>query len=218
MKKHLVTGLMILLPLVITIWIVVFLVRLFTDPLMGLMEDLAQGNAVLATFYAEHRTLFRTIAHIVILIALFFFTIFLGLLGRWFFLNTLINMSEGLLNRIPFVGKVYKVAKEVIKTLFATKTESFRQVVLVPFPHEGAWAVGLVAQEAPKVCREAVNKDLISIFVATAPNPTTGFLVMYPRDRLIYINMRVEEAIKFIVSVGLIHPEAPLQGQTQPAT
>jgi uncharacterized membrane protein len=211
MKKHLVTGLMILLPLVITVWFVIFLIRLFTDPLMGAVEYLVEGSPTLNQFYLLHTTLFRTLAHLVILVALFFFTVMLGLIGRWFLLHYILKGGENILNRIPFIGKVYKVAKEVIKTLFSSKTESFRQVVLVPFPHEGTWAIGLVAQEAPKICCEAVNQDLVSIFIATAPNPTTGFLVMYPRHRLIPLDMKVEEAIKFIVSVGLISPETPLQ-------
>lgn len=213
MRKHLVTGLMILLPLVITIWFVVFLINLLTTPFLGMVEYSIQSSPELAAFYKDHTTLVRTVSHLLILVALFFFTVFLGLLGRWFLLHYLIRVGETVLQRIPFVSKIYKVAKEVIKTFFSSQTESFRQVVLVPFPHEGTWVVGLLSQEAPKLCRDAVGQDLVSIFIATAPNPTTGFLVMYPRHRLIYLDMKVEEAIKFIVSVGLITPENPLRTQ-----
>jgi uncharacterized membrane protein len=208
MKKYLLTGLMILLPLVITIWFVVFLVNLFTDPLMGLVEYYAQKYPPLESFYLSHTTLFRGLAHIAILIVLFFLVVLLGFLGRWFLMHYIIRGTENLMGRIPFINKVYKVAKEVIKTFFSSKTESFRQVVLVPFPHEGTWVMGLVSQDAPQQCRDAIGEDLVSIFIATCPNPTTGFLVMYPRSKLIHLDMKVEEAIKFIVSVGLISPES----------
>ncbi|MCH9630800.1 MAG: hypothetical protein S4CHLAM37_08060 [Chlamydiia bacterium] len=114
-----------------------------------------------------------------------------------------------MLHRIPIVNKVYKTTQEIIKTIFVTDKSSFKQVVMVPFPNTDSYVIGLISRDAPNVCSTSTSKDLVSILIPTTPNPTTGFLLMYDRSSLIFLDMKPEEAIKYIVSCGVITPEHP---------
>lgn len=102
--------------------------------------------------------------------------------------------------------------QEIIKTLFVTDKNSFKQVVMIPFPNDDSYVMGLVSRDSPNACREAADKDLISVLVPTAPNATTGYLLMYDKEKVIYLDMKPEDAIKFIVSCGVITPENPEVG------
>jgi uncharacterized membrane protein len=102
--------------------------------------------------------------------------------------------------------------QEIIKTLLVTDKDSLKQVVIVPFPNEDSYVMGLVSRESPNICKEATQKNLISVLVPTAPNATTGYLLMYEKDKVIYLDMKPEDAIKFIVSCGVITPENPEAG------
>ena len=128
---------------------------------------------------------------------------------RWFMIRSLFNLSDKILHRIPVVNTVYKTTQEIIKTIFVSDKNSFKQAVLVPFPREGTYVVGLIAREAPKVCSDVIGEELVSVLVPTTPNPTTGFLMMYPKKNLIFIDLAPEDAIKFIVSCGVVIPEKP---------
>lgn len=148
----------------------------------------------------------QTMSQILILIGLFLFTIFLGLIARRFFFNSLIHLGDRILYRIPLVNKVYKTSKEIVSSLFATKGDSFKQVVLLPFPYRGSYSIGLISSPAPQPCSETANNTLISVFIPTTPNPMTGFLVMVPKEELIYLEMKTEEAFKYVVSCAVITP------------
>jgi uncharacterized membrane protein len=131
------------------------------------------------------------------------------MIARWFFFKTLINISDRVLHRIPLVNKVYKTTQEIIKTIFASDKNSFKQVVMAPFPKEGSYVLGLISRESPKVCSLAANAELISVLIPTTPNPTTGFLVMCKKEELIFLDIPPEDAIKYIVSCGVITPDVP---------
>lgn len=200
MKKYFLTGLVTLLPLAVTFWIVHFLVNFLTKPFIGLMIMLTDRLPIASP------QLIRTLSQIFILIGLFFFILFLGLFARKFFFNQLIRLSDRILGKIPLVNKVYKTSKEIVNSIFGAKEKSFTQVVLLPFPYRGAFCVGLIAKDAPRTCSEAEQKDLVSIFIPTTPNPSTGYLVMCHKSELIYLEMKTEEAIKYVVSCGVIQP------------
>lgn len=209
MKKYFITGLVILLPLAVTIAVVVFLVNFFTKPFVGFVSEHIknfQGFTNGFLFLTQDQ-LIRYGSRILILIVLFFLTIGLGFVARWVLLNSLIHFTDRVLNRIPLVSTVYKTSQDIIKTLFVTDKKSFKQVVMVPFPRPGVFMVGLVARESPPMCSDAAQKSLISVLVPTTPNPTTGFLMMFEEKEIIYLDMKPEDAIKYIVSCGVIIPE-----------
>lgn len=210
MKKHFITGLVILLPLAVTIAVVIFLVNFLTEPFIGVVSAiLSKLNIINRGFlFLSPEQLLRYGSKVIILILLFLITVGLGMITRWFLINTLFRLGDRILHRIPIVNTVYKTTQDIIKTLFVSDKNSFKQVVMVPFPRADVFVIGLISRDSPAVCSSAVGEDLVSVLVPTTPNPTTGFLLMFRRSELIPIDMKPEEAIKYVVSCGVIIPEA----------
>lgn len=202
MKKYFLTGLVTLLPLAVTIWVVRFLVRLLTNPFVGLVTLLTDKLPIASP------QLIRTISQFLVLVGLVVLTFFLGLVARKLFFNQLIRFGDRIIAKIPIVNKVYKTSKEIVTSLFGSKEKSFTQVVLLPFPYVGAYCIGLIAKSAPQTCSDAEKAELVSVFIPTTPNPSTGYLVMCKRSELVNLNMKTDEAIKYVVSCGVIQPEA----------
>jgi uncharacterized membrane protein len=211
MKKHFITGLVILLPLVVTIMVLVFLINFLTQPFVGIVSSLLTEFHLInhGFLFLSPEQLIHYGSQLIILLLLFFFTVVLGVIARWFLINTLFRLGDKILHRVPIVNTVYKTTQDIIKTLFVSDKNSFKQVVMVPFPRPETYVLGLVARESPSICSQTVNADLISVFVPTTPNPTTGFLLMFKKEELIHVDMKPEDAIKYIVSCGVIIPEAP---------
>ncbi len=212
MRKYFITGLVILLPLAVTIAIVVFIVNFLTLPFIGLVSNFIQKFEIInkgILFLSPHQVI-RYGSQLLILICLFLFTVGLGMIARWFFFKTLINFSDKILRSIPIVNKVYNTTQEIIKTIFVSDKNSFQQVVMVPFPRVGTYVIGIVSREAPSMCNEAAGNEMISVLVPTTPNPTTGFLMMFKKSDVHYVDMKPEEAIKYIVSCGVITPDHPV--------
>jgi uncharacterized membrane protein len=202
MKKYFLTGLVTLLPLAVTFWIVHFLVNFLTKPFIGLVTLLTDRLPIASP------QLIRTITQLLILVGLFFFIFFLGFVARKFFFNHLIRFGDKIMGKIPLVNKVYKTSKDIVNSIFGAKERSFTQVVLLPFPYKGSYCIGLIAKDAPRTCSEAEHQDLVSVFIPTTPNPSTGFLVMCQKSELILLDMKTEEAIKYVVSCAVIQPES----------
>ncbi len=203
MKKYFLTGLVTLLPLAVTIWVVHFFVNFLTKPFIGLVSHLTDRLPIASP------QLIRTVSQIIVLIALFIFIFILGFVARKFFFSQIIRLGDRILIKIPLVNKVYKTSKDIVNALFGSKEKSFKQVVLLPFPYSGAYCIGLVAKTAPQTCSESANEELISIFIPTTPNPSTGFLLLAKKSDLIFLKMRTEEAIKYVVSCAVIQPKRP---------
>lgn len=200
MKKYFLTGLVTLLPLAITVWVVHFVVNFLTTPFLGLLTAGARHLP------PEARHIVHSLSQVIILLAIFFFTLILGFLARKFFFTSLIRLGDRLLARIPLFNKLYHTTKEITKALFGSSEKSFQQVVLLTFPNPNCYCLGLVAKQAPATCSQAEKTDLVSIFVPTTPNPTTGFLVMRNPKELIHLDMKADEAIKYVVSCAVIQP------------
>ena len=111
-------------------------------------------------------------------------------------------MWDYLIHRIPVISSIYKVSQDVVTTIFGSKTNSFKQVVMVPFPSKETYSMGLVTREDMEGIRPDGNA--VAVFVPTTPNPTSGFLMLYKPEDLIYLDMRVEDAFKYIISCGVI--------------
>jgi len=209
MKKYFITGLVILLPLAVTIALVIFIVNFLTQPFIGFVTEFLEGTNIVKRgfLFLTPEQLIRTTSQLLILISLFLFTILLGMFARWVFFKTIIHYSDEILHRIPLVNKVYKTSQEIIKTLFVTDKSSFKQVVMVPYPKQGTYVLGLISRQSPEICSEGVGSKLYSVLIPTTPNPTTGFLIMYKEEEIIFLDMKPEDAIKYIVSCGVITPE-----------
>lgn len=208
MKKYFVTGLVILLPIAVTVFVLAFIINFLTQPFIGLVSRFfAHFDIINRGFlFLTPEQLVRYGSQLIILVILFLVTVLLGMFARWFFFHTLLRLSDSVLHRIPIVNKVYKTSQEIIKTIFTSDKNSFKQVVMVAFPYPGIYMIGLIAREAPEACSRHLGQEMISVLIPTTPNPTTGFLVMFKKEELTYLDMRPEEAIKYIVSCGVIIP------------
>lgn len=214
MKKYFLTGLVILLPVAVTIAVILFLVNFFTEPFIGVVSDFIHKWNLFPNGFLlmKQETIILYGSKVIILILLFTSTVLLGIFTRWFFINSLFKLCDKVLHRIPLINTVYKTSQDIIKTLFVSDKNSFKQVVMVPFPRPGVYAVGLIARDSPAICSATVQSSLVSVLIPTTPNPTTGFLLMFKKEELIPIDMRPEEAIKYIVSCGVILPGEKIPG------
>lgn len=127
-----------------------------------------------------------------------------GYLGR-----VLVRLSEGLVARTPVIRSIYGAVKQLVETVFGHKANAFRQVVLLEWPREGCWTIGFVANEPPGEVRARLDADLCSVMVPTTPNPTGGYLVFVPREKVIPLEMSVEDTMKMVLSSGIVVPPYP---------
>ena len=208
MKKHFIAGLILLLPLTLTIALIVFVVNFLTKPFMGIVSRvISTTNAASEGFFIfSPQQVIKYGSQFTILVCLFLLILILGMFARWYFFHWLIQLGEKILHRLPVISKIYRTFKDIVTHLFGQGKNTFKQVVMVPFPDQGIYAIGLLSQKAPKLCCDAVGRELHSVFIPTAPNPTTGFIMMYRTEEILFLNIKPEEAIKYIVSCGMVAP------------
>lgn len=204
MKKHFITGLVTLLPLAVTFWIITWIVRFLTNPFIDAV--LAFRSSFPSFAKGLPGPVVKTISQFLILIILFLFTLFLGFIARRYFFKSLLHFGDQFLRKIPLINKVYKTSTDIIHSLFHRESQSFKQVVLLRFPYSGSYCLGLISADALKTCNESLQTKMISVFIPTTPNPTTGYLVMCKTEDLIYLDMKSEDAIKYVVSCAVIQP------------
>jgi uncharacterized membrane protein len=133
-----------------------------------------------------------------------------GLAGR-----SLVRLGERLLSRMPVVRGVYGTLKQIFETVLAQKSRSFREVVLVEYPRRGVATIGFVTGATRADIQACSGEELVNVFVPTTPNPTSGFLLFVPRSELIHLDMSIEDAIKLVISGGIVGPSAEEQGKTR---
>ena len=141
------------------------------------------------------------------LIIVFTFTTLVGSLATGLFGRTLIRIWENILNRMPVVRSVYSAIKQILETVMAAQSDAFRQAVLVQYPRKDIWAIGFVTGSTKGEVSNNVSEKMINVFMPTTPNPTSGFLLFFPEKDLIYLKMSVEDALKLVVSGGMVIPK-----------
>ncbi|MEQ1602633.1 MAG: DUF502 domain-containing protein [Methylophilaceae bacterium] len=195
MNRYFITGLLVLVPLVITIWVLTSLIGLLDQSLLLLpmsWRPLAQtgydipGIGALLTLL----TVFVT-----------------GLIATNFFGKRLIHFWERLLARVPVVKSIYYSVKQVSDTLFSDSGQAFRKALLVQYPREGSWTVAFLTGQPGGDVANHLQGDFISVYVPTTPNPTSGFFLMLPKKDVIELDMSVDEALKYIISMGVVVPK-----------
>ena len=143
----------------------------------------------------------------------------------WFASNILgkflINIGEAILDRIPVIRTLYGAIKQIFETITKSQSEAFREVVMLEYPLEGTWSIGFVTGASKGEIQKKTNTDTVNVFVPTTPNPTSGFLLFVPRQKLKFLDMTVEEGVKLVVSAGIITPpqkKAPAKKKTTAKT
>lgn len=206
MKKYFITGLVTLLPLALTLIILIFIFNVLTAPFAGLVERFFQHYELFTKpfliFSADQ--IRHVTSQFLVLVLLFGFIIMLGWVARLFFIRYLIRLGDRILHKIPILRSIYKLCQDVIKTLFGTGANSFKQVVMVPFPHKESFSIGLITGETLEFKDPKLPQKLAIVFIPTAPNPTSGFVLLFPEQDLNYLDIKIEEAFKFIISCGVI--------------
>jgi uncharacterized membrane protein len=124
-----------------------------------------------------------------------------GFMGRW-----VIRLGEGILNRMPVVRSIYGATKQILETVISTQSDAFREVVLVEYPRRKLWVIGFVTGATKGEVARLVPGSNVNVFIPTTPNPTSGFLLFCPVKDIVYLNMSVEEAVKLVVSGGIVSP------------
>lgn len=197
MRKYFITGLLVLVPLAITLWVLNLIVGTLDQSLL-LLPPQWQPELLLGF----HLPGVGTILTLVII----FIT---GLITRNFIGNRLLMMWELLLQRIPVVNSIYSSVKQVSDTLFSSSGNAFRKALLVQYPREGIWTIAFQTGVPGGDVKNHLSGDYVSVYVPTTPNPTSGFFLMLKREETIELNMSVDEALKYIVSMGVVAPPAP---------
>ena len=136
------------------------------------------------------------------------FTVFVGWIAKGLIGRSLIKYAEGLVDRMPVVRSIYSGVKQIAETVFAQTERSFEEACLIEYPRKGIWAIGFVSTAAKGEInrRGGGDEDLLSVFVPTTPNPTSGFLLFFPESDVIKLDMSVEDAAKLVISAGLVYP------------
>ena len=196
MRKYFITGLLILVPLAITIWVLNLIIGTMDQSLL-LLPERWRPEALLGMSIPGLGT--------ILTLLVIFFT---GLATANFIGTHVVKLWEGLLVRIPVVNAIYSSVKQVSDTLFSSSGNAFRKAVLVQYPRAGCWTIAFVTGTPGGDVKNHLQGDYISVYVPTTPNPTSGFFLMMPRDEAIELDMNVDQALKYIVSMGVVAPEA----------
>lgn len=194
MKKYLITGLLIWIPLVITIWVLNLVVNTLDQSLLLIPERWRTESLI-----GVHIPGMGVLLTVVIV----FVT---GLFAANIIGSRLVQFWHGILHRIPVVSSIYSGVKQVSDTLFSSSGEAFRKALLVQWPREGMWTIAFLTGAPGGDVTNHLKGDYVSVYVPTTPNPTGGYFVMLPRADVIELDMSVDEALKYIISMGVVAP------------
>ena len=212
MKKYLLAGLLVWLPLAVTIWVLQAVLGL----LNGVFAWLLSGSQVVlpagSQSFIEMLQRIPGLGVIVMLIGLLLTGIFAtNIFGQW-----ALSQGHRLLNKIPIVKSIYNSVQQVSDTLFSSNGNAFREAVLVQYPHAGAWTIAFVTGKPGGEAAKHLPGDYLSIYVPTTPNPTSGFFLMLRRADVIPLAMSVDDALKYVISMGVVAPPAKVSATPLP--
>ena len=190
-RNYFITGIVVLIPIGITIYLTLFLISI--------------SSKIIPKEINPNHYLPYNIPGVEIIIAIIIITL-IGWLSLSFLGKKLLGIFNNLLQRIPILRTIYSAINQMTET-FTKKNTNKNNVVLIEYPRKGSWAVGFATKENSGDISRKTNKKLINVFVPTTPNPTSGFLLMFPQEDVIYLDMTFEEASKFIVSAGTSNPD-----------
>jgi uncharacterized membrane protein len=193
-KKYFITGLLIWIPLTITFMVLAWIVGTL-DQIIPLLPQEIQPKQVLG-FDVPGLGVLMSLAII----------LSTGLVAANVLGQKLVQVWEGLLSRIPVVKSIYSSVKQVSDTLFSSSGQAFRQALLVQYPREGSWTIAFLTGKPGGDAANHLGNDFVSVYVPTTPNPTSGFFLMMPKADVIELEMSVDEALKYIISMGVVAP------------
>ncbi|PIQ42663.1 MAG: hypothetical protein COV52_02580 [Gammaproteobacteria bacterium CG11_big_fil_rev_8_21_14_0_20_46_22] len=194
-RKYMLTGLVVWLPLAVTLYIIIFIVSLM-DKSVKLLPHAFQPQQIFG-FHIPGLGLILT------LLVLFF----TGMFVTNFFGQKLFSIWEKMVGRIPLVRSIYMGVKQIVEALVEPSGKAFRKVYLIEYPRKGTWSIAFQTGVAASEITKAVHQNTLTLFVPTTPNPTSGFLLMVPADEAKELDMSVDQALKMVISLGVVQPK-----------
>lgn len=195
MKKYFITGLLVLVPLVVTFWLLSTLIDILDQSLLLLPED-----------WRPQKLFGFSIAGLgaLLTLAVIFIT---GVIATNFFGQQLILLWEELLSRLPVVKSIYSSVKQVSDTIFSDSGNAFRKALLIEYPRKGSWTVAFLTGQPEGDVKNHLLGEYVSVYVPTTPNPTSGFFLMISKEEVVELDMTVDQALKYIISMGTVAPD-----------
>ena len=190
LRNAFIAGIVVLVPIGFTLYLTLFLIKI--------------SSKLIPSEINPNNYLPFSVPGLEILLSVVFITI-VGGISLSFFGKKILNLINDLFKRIPILRTIYSAIGQMTES-FTNKSDNKKSVVLIEYPKKGSWAVGFATKENKGEISKKTNKELINVFVPTTPNPTSGFLLMFPKDEVIFLDMTFEEASKFIVSAGTSDP------------
>ena len=204
MRKYLFAGLLVWLPLAVTVGVLMWAIGLMDGLFHGILGAIQQmfgdGTQNVTDLLRSVPGLGVVLLVLLLLLTGMFVT---NMVGAWW-----LKQWNRLLSHIPIVKSIYVSVKQVSDTLFSTNGNAFREAVLVQYPHQGSWTIAFVTGQPSGEVAAALPGDHLSLYVPTTPNPTSGFFLMMPRTACVPLRMSVDEALKYIISMGVVAPPA----------
>ncbi len=190
-KRYFITGLLIWIPLVITVWVITLLITTLESVVPAFLSPRSLFGVSIPGFELG-------LVIVVVLLS--------GVLGANFIGQAFVDRWESLLGRIPLVRSIYTSVKQVSDTVLSPGGQAFREAVLVQYPRHGAWTIAFLTGAPSGEVADKLKGDYVSVYVPTTPNPTSGFFLMMPRDEVHVLDMSVDAALKYIISMGVVTP------------
>ena len=198
-RNYFLTGIIVTAPIAITFAVAMWVINWIDSKVVPLIPSSYNPQEILQQYTGFH---IPGIGLLVVFIGLTLIGFLAaGLLGRF-----VVRVGENLLNRMPIIRSVYGALKQIFETVLRSSSGSFREVALIEYPRRGIWAIGFITTKTTGEVRSEIKEEVVNVFLPTTPNPTSGFLLFVPRKDLIILDMGVEEAIKMIVSAGIVTP------------
>jgi uncharacterized membrane protein len=195
LNKYFLTGLIVLGPLGLTILVVQWIVGVMDRAILGLLPEALQPTSLVG----RHVPGLGVIGTLVLVLLV-------GILASNFFGRTLVGYSEWLFSHTPGVKGVYNLFKQMTDTLFSKDKSGFRKVVLIEYPRRGIWTVAFLTGTTRGELQRRSAQPMVNVFVPTTPNPTSGFFLLVPADEVVELQMSADEALKMVVSIGMVVP------------
>ena len=194
LKNYFLTGLLVILPVFITAYVIWFLIRA-----MDVVLKYVPAKYLPDTYSPVHIPGIGLILVIIIILAVG--VLFRNLVGR-----RVVHFWENMVDRIPIARIIYSGVKQLLESFFMQKNDAFKRVALLEYPRRGAYVIGFITGESRGEVQSKTDKKMMNVFIPTTPNPTSGFYILIPEDELIILNMTVEDAFKLIISGGIFSP------------
>ena len=205
LRTSFLTGIVVIAPVALTLWLIWSVIGWFDGFVLSFVPDAYRPEQILNTIFGYDLKLnIRGVGVVVFLV----FATLVGWLAKGLIGRSFIKYAENLVNRMPVVRSFYSGIKQIAETVFAQQERSFEKACMIEYPRKGIWAIGFISTTAKGEIaeRNSLKGPMVSVFVPTTPNPTSGFLLFFPKADIVELDMSIEDAAKLVISAGLVYP------------